>query len=101
MIRIATFTYEECDYLEKLKTRNKSNGFANQWQPLKEPLGPRENRLRKSIGEKCDRYIQQLAIAELSGVLPSQKMTASELNCVMEAIDKVKWVMILDMFEKI
>jgi hypothetical protein len=93
------FSCDEYEYLSKLKSRNKKNELRDQWQPLTEPMSSEESKLRRSISEKCDMYIFQLALAEFCGVLPTEKMKKSEFKTAIEAIDKIKWGLVFEMFD--
>jgi len=59
-----------------------------------------ESQLRSSIQEKCDRYIPELALSELCGLLPDGKMKASNFESASQAIDRIRWGLLLEAMEK-
>jgi hypothetical protein len=91
-----TFTEEEKHYLKRLRYRNYLESFKNQTNPLGNPMGAEEMRLRESIERKCDIYMAELALAQIAGVLPNKKMREARLNRAEEVLDKLSWFYTLE-----
>jgi hypothetical protein len=91
-----TFSNEEIDYLLRLRKRNYAEDFKNQTEPLTSPTSADEEKLRESIGDKCDLYIAALALAQIAGVLPNKKMKEAGCTHVQQVLDKLSWYYVIE-----
>ena len=58
-----------------------------------------ERKLRSRIRKKCRIYISELALAELSGVIPDKEMNKSKFRDSADAIAKIKLIIIGQSFQ--
>ena len=86
-----TFTPLEYMYLNLLMKRNALNEFKNPTEPLNKPMSVRERKLRSKIRRKCKIYIYELALAQISGVIPDKEMKKAGLDSIYKAIDAASW----------
>lgn len=94
-----TFTPPERKYLRALMERNASNEFKNSTEPLNKPMSVQERKLRSRIRMKCKIYIYELALAEISGVIPDKEMKKAGLDGICKAIDFATLELIFKLLE--
>jgi hypothetical protein len=84
-------THREKAYLEMLRKRNFAEQFANQTAPLCKPMNTLERKTRSSIRRKCKMCIDELALAQICGVIPDKEMKEIGMTSPVAAVQMASW----------